>query len=172
MEISLIYARSRNHCIGRDGSLPWNLPDEFRFFTDTTMGHPVIMGRRSWEDHDGLLPGRLNIVVTHQKDYPVVDTARVATSLESALKIAGEAHQQAFVIGGAGLLVAAFPLARHVFETIVDADLAGDVYLPAFDFEGWTSVRLLQHAPDAAHEYGFSCFRRGRPGEIVPSPLC
>ena len=80
MDISLIYARSRNYCIGREGRLPWHLPDEFRFFTDTTMGHPVIMGRRSYEDHNGLLPGRLNIVVTHQPDYTVVEGARVAAS--------------------------------------------------------------------------------------------
>ena len=170
MDISLIYARSRNYCIGRDGRLPWHLPDEFRFFNDTTMNHPVIMGRRSYEDHNGLLPGRLNIVVTRQEDYPVVEEARVASSLESALEIAGEARQQVFVIGGAGLLVAALPHARRVFETIVDADLAGDVYLPAFDFTDWTSVRLLEHAPDATHEYGFSCFRRDRPGASAVSP--
>ena len=163
MSIALIYARSRNYCIGVDGDLPWRLPAEFAFFKQTTLGSAVIMGRKSYEDHNSELPDRLNIVVTRQPDYTPVPGVRVADSLVAALALARDQGKPVFVIGGVGLFREAMPLADTVFETIVEADIEGDTFVDAFDFSGWGSERVLQHDVDAKHRFAFTAYRHSRP---------
>ncbi|NBC10803.1 MAG: hypothetical protein GVY24_03590, partial [Planctomycetes bacterium] len=85
MPLSLIYARSENHCIGKAGRIPWRLPDDFKHFKRTTMGKPIIMGRRTYEDHESALPGRLNVVITRQPDYRAAEGVVVVDSLDAAL---------------------------------------------------------------------------------------
>ena len=85
MQLSHIYARSENRVIGRDGGIPWRLPDDFAHFKRTTMGRPIIMGRRTYEDHESALPGRLNIVVSRDADYKAADGVVLAPSLEDAI---------------------------------------------------------------------------------------
>jgi len=162
MKLSLIYARSTNYCIGKAGRIPWHLPDEFAHFKRTTLGAPIIMGRKTYEDHQSALPGRLNIVVSRQTDYSVVDGIVLAPSLEAALTLAAESSEHAFVIGGVQFFVAALPLADSVYETIVEADIDGDAILPAFDFSDWQSELIEQHAADSrhAHAYRVYCHRR------------
>ncbi|HKI74930.1 MAG TPA: dihydrofolate reductase [Pseudomonadales bacterium] len=163
-EIGLIYARSQNWCIGKDGDLPWSLPDDLAHFERITSGYPVIMGRRTYEEGRAPLPGRLNIVVSRQPGYEVAPGIILAASLETALDHAGVHSSRAFVIGGAGLIEAAFPRAKAVFETLVHADVAGDTRLGPLDFTGWQTERLQVHEVDQRHAFAFSIFRHLRPG--------
>ena len=160
--LKLIYARSRNYCIGHNGNLPWDLPDEFAHFRRTILGAPIIMGRKSYQDHNCLLPGSLNIVVSRQPRLPVVEGIAVRTSLSSALELAYTTDKAPFVIGGSGLLAEAFPLASEVTETVVHADLAGDTHITNFSFNGWRKKTLFEHAADRNHAHAFTVIRYSR----------
>ena len=113
--ISLIVARSRNGIIGKEGKLPWRLSEDLKFFKQTTMGRPVIMGRRTWESIGRPLPGRQNIVLTRDPSYKA-EGATVVSSLEEALKYFGP-DDIVFVIGGAGLFPPALPLVETGWGT-------------------------------------------------------
>lgn len=169
MSISLIYARARNHCIGKDGRIPWHLPDEFAHFKRTTLGKPIIMGRKTYEDHESALPGRRNIVISRQPDYQPVVGIDVATSLEQAISMARESSDEVFVIGGVHFFVAALPLATCVYETVIDADIDGEACLPNFDFSDWRSEQIERHEVDERHAYAYTvyCHRRDRPEQTI-----
>ena len=163
MILSLIYARSENRVIGKDGGLPWRLPDDFRHFKRTTMGHPIIMGRRTFEDHNTALPGRTNIVLTSR----ALDVAgiHVRRSLDDALAPYRDTDEEVFIAGGAALFASTFPHADRVYETIVHATVEGDTRLPdlpGLDLTGWTRVVLSEHAADDRHEYPFTIYRWDR----------
>ena len=160
--ISLIYARSENRCIGKAGRIPWRLPDDFAHFKRTTMGKPIIMGRRTYEDHQSALPGRLNIVITSRENYDVAQGVVVAHSLDAAITLAGRENDEAFVIGGVGPFEEAFPRCTRVYETIVHAHIDGDAYLPDFDFTDWTTATLEEHPADARHVHPFTILRHDR----------
>lgn len=158
----MIYARSRNHCIGDGGRIPWRLPDEFAHFKRTTMGKPIIMGRKTYDDHQSALPGRLNIVVSRQANLPLSEGVVLASSLESALAIAHEQSDEVFVIGGVSFFIAALPIAQRVYETIVEADIDGDAILPAFDFSHWHTKDIEHHAVDERHQYSYRVYLHER----------
>jgi len=161
--LSLIYARSENYCIGKAGRIPWDLPDEFAHFKSTTLGNPIIMGRRTYEDHESALPDRLNIVVTRDPGYVAAAGVHVVASFERALALAEAASDDVFVVGGVSLFERAFPACNRVFETIVHTVIeGGDTFVPAFDFSGWKVTLVEEHAADARHAFGFSVFRRDR----------
>lgn len=163
--LALIYARSDNRCIGKDGRIPWRLPDEFAHFKRTTMGRPIIMGRKTYEDHESALPGRLNIVVTSKQDYKVAAGVELAPSLEDAIARAEDEHDdggEVFVIGGAGLFGDAFDRAGRVYETVVHTAIDGDTFLPVFDFSGWSRVVLHEHPADERHAYAWTAIRYDR----------
>lgn len=164
MSISIIYARSLNHCIGRVGGLPWDLPEEFKHFNRTTMGHSIVMGRRSYEDHQSNLAGRLNIVVSSNRDYQLAKGVRLADSLQGAIQLGFEYSKAVFVIGGVELIVAAMNLSDTtiVYESIVDTHCDGDTFLPAFDFSHWESTLISRHAADTQHAFGFEVWQRKR----------
>ena len=125
---------ARNRVIGRDNALPWKLPDEMRYFMRTTLGKPVIMGRRQWEAMDKPLAKRTNIVITRNRDY-VANGAVVAHDLDEALERAREIEPdcEAMVIGGAEIYALALPIADRLYYTSIDADIDGDVRFPEFD---------------------------------------
>lgn len=160
--ISLIYARSKNHCIGVDGRIPWRLPDDFAHFKKTTMGKPIIMGRKTYEDHSSALPGRLNIVVTRQADYCAAEGVVVVNDLNAAIERAYLDSPEIFVIGGVAFFEAAWPNATIVYETVVDAVVEGDAILPAFDYSQWQTEILFEHPIDDRHEYAFKVYRHTR----------
>lgn len=153
--LSLIYARSENGCIGRGGRLPWRLPDDFAHFKRTTMGHPIIMGRRTFEDHSNVLPGRTNIVLTRRADFGFPGVV-VAPGLDEALAPYRDTDEEVFVIGGAGVFAEAFARSQRVYETLVHAVVEGDTYLPRLDLSGWDATVLAEHAADARHAYAFT----------------
>lgn len=158
MTISLIYARTKNFCIGKDGRIPWHLPDEFGHFKRITMGKPIIMGRKTYEDHQSALPGRLNIVVSRQANYSVVDGIELAQSLDQAISIGQQQSDEVFVIGGVTFFTAALPKATKVYETIIDTEIDGDAILPAFDFSGWQTELLETHGVDAKHAFAYKAY--------------
>ena len=135
MRVNLIYARARNGVIGRDGGLPWHLPEDLAHFKHMTTGCPVIMGRKTWDSLPARfrpLPGRMNLVVTRQTDWPA-DGARTCASLSQALEQLAHhdpAPADVWVIGGAQLYALALPLAHRVVATELDVDAVGDTHAP------------------------------------------
>jgi len=149
--IALIVARARNGVIGRAGRLPWHIPGELAHFKRSTMGHPIIMGRRTWESIGRPLPGRRNIVVSRDADY-AAPGAEVATSLAAALGLCA-AGDEAFVIGGADLYAQALPLAQRAIVTEIDADFDGDARFPALDPQQWCEIARAPGAGPPAHAF-------------------
>jgi len=144
--IALVVAVSRNGVIGVDNKLPWHLPGDLKHFKAVTLGKPVVMGRKTFESIGRPLPGRLNIVVTRDRNYlaanPVANGVTLAHSLEAALQLADSAAQAAgvaeiAVIGGADLYRQALPLAATVYLTRVELEVAGDACFPDLDPGRW-----------------------------------
>ena len=121
--LSLIVAMARNRVIGNNGAIPWRLPSELQLFKRVTMGHHIIMGRKTWESIRRLLPGRTTVIVTRQNNY-AVPGALVADSLQAALKLCGD-DAKIFVIGGGELYREALPITDRIYLTTVDAEPAG-----------------------------------------------
>ena len=150
--ISLIVARARNGVIGRNGTLPWRLPEDLAHFKRTTTGHSVIMGRRTWESIGRPLPGRRNIVVTRNSGF-AAPGAETAADLDAALALcAGEA--EVFVIGGAQLYAEALPRAQRLVVTEIDADFEGDTYWPSLDRTHWHETAREHLAPAGQRAFG------------------
>ncbi len=166
--VSLIYARSENYCIGRNGGLPWHLPLDTQFFHTTTMGHTVIMGRRTYEDHQSLLEGRNNILVTSNPDYRPAAGVEIVLSLDAAIAEAAAQEGEIFIIGGVSMFEAAFPQAQTVYETIVNTFVDGDVFIPAFDFSSFSTRLVLRKEADADHGIGFSIYLHTRTHQNTP----
>jgi len=150
----MIAALARNRVIGRDGDLPWRLPDDAKHFRDTTMGKPVVMGRKTWESFGGVLEGRDNIVVSRQPDYEAAG-ATVVSSLDEALKLLSD-RDEVFIAGGEALYAEALPRAGRMVLTLVDAEVDGDVHFPDFDRSEWREVERREHPADARHAHAFS----------------
>ena len=152
--LSIIAAMARNRVIGARGRIPWRLPNELRLFKQTTMGHHVIMGRKTYESIRRLLPGRTTVIVTRQADYQVAG-AIVAHSLAKAIEACG-ADPEIFVIGGAELYREALPIANRIYLTTVDAAPAGDTHMPGFDLREWREISRQDYLPDDDHPYAYS----------------
>ena len=150
---SLVVAMARNRVIGRDNQLPWKLPKDLAYFKRVTMGHPVVMGRRTWQSIGRPLPGRNNIVVTRNAAFEATG-ATVVTSLEAAWKAAGGAGEVC-VIGGTSLFAETLPIADRIHLTEVDAMVQGDTFFPEFDRGEWVEREVERHAADERHAYPF-----------------
>ena len=155
--IALVYAVSRNGVIGRGGGLPWKVSGDLKLFKATTLGKPVIMGRKTWESLPRKpLPGRLNIVVTRNKDF-LSEGAIVVTSLEGALELAKATKpEEICVIGGAEIFREMLPLARRVYQTQIEAEVEGDVNLPPLNASDWVEVRSERYAKSEGDTAGFT----------------
>lgn len=152
MALNLIFARARNGVIGNNNTLPWHLPEDLAHFKATTLGQPVIMGRKTWDSLPQKfrpLPGRMNIVVTRQADWQS-EGAHVAHSIEAALQ-ACPSNAQPWVIGGAELYRMAMPLATRVVVTEIDADFEGDAFAPELDSSWYESSRDKHQAANGLH---------------------
>jgi dihydrofolate reductase len=150
---SLVVARARNGVIGRDNRLPWRLPGDLAYFKRVTMGHPIIMGRRTWESIGKALPGRRNIVVSRNPEYRA-EGAVVVGSLTEAWRAAGDA-EEACVIGGTSLFAEALPQADRIHLTEVEADVPGDTFFPPFERGQWEEREVARQPRDERHEHPF-----------------
>lgn len=150
----MIVAMGRNRVIGNMGSIPWRLRADFQHFRQTTMGHAVIMGRKTWESLPTKpLPGRLNIVLTQRATIEAHPEVRVAHTLEQAIALC-EADQEPFVIGGGEIYRLALPLAQRIYRTVVDLEPAGDATFPDLGPE-WQVRRESRYEPQGDHTPGF-----------------
>jgi dihydrofolate reductase len=160
MQLHLIFARSRNGVIGKDGGLPWHLPEDLAHFKRTTMGCPVIMGRKTWDSLPTKfrpLPGRANVVVTRQAGWQ--DTgALCAHSLQDAVALCGDA-KDVWVIGGAQLYALAEPLAHTAVITEIDTVLEGDAFAPSFG-PVWQESAREEHTAANGLPYRFITLNR------------
>ena len=152
--LSLVVAMDRQGVIGRDGGLPWHLPDELARFKAITLGNPIVMGRRTHESIGRPLPGRRNIVVTTTAGY-AAPGCEVAGSLAEAIELAAVAPE-VFIIGGVALFRATLPQASRIYLTEVHAEVGGDTFFPAFDRSAFREVSRDHHPADARHAYAFS----------------
>jgi dihydrofolate reductase len=146
---------SRNRVIGANGAIPWHLPEELKRFKQLTMGHHIIMGRKTWESIGRPLPGRTMVVVTRQRGFSAPG-AQVVHSLDAAVAACG-GDDEIFVIGGAELYAQALSRAGRLYLTIVDAEVAGDTLMPEIDMTGWREVTNSSYPADARHRYPFRC---------------
>lgn len=154
--LALIAAIARGGVIGRDGTLPWRLPDELKHFKATTLGHCLILGRKTWESLPAALPGRTVIVVTRNRGYRA-EGALLADGLDTARRLADEhGDEEPLVAGGAELYALALPEATRLWLTRVHADLTGDTWFPEWDESVWQLADSRDHPADEHHAYPFS----------------
>jgi len=158
--MSLIVAMSRNRVIGRDNRLPWHLPEDLKRFKQLTMGHHIVMGRKTWASIGRLLPGRTTVIVTRDPHLQAPG-AKIVASLDEALRVcSGDA--EAFVIGGAEIFRLALPRAQRLYLTTIDADIDGDTCMPAVDWTAWRCVESEVHpaGPGNALPWTFAVYDR------------
>ena len=156
--VYLVAAVAANGIIGAGGKLPWHIPEELKHFKKLTLGHPIIMGRRTWESLKGPLPGRENIVVTRTPGYEAAGAA-VANSLEAALAMcAGE--PVAFVIGGTQLFEASLPTAAGMVLTEIQRDYQGDTWFPKWDRKQWKETQRESHTAASGVRFDFVLYER------------
>lgn len=154
--LTLIVARARNGVIGRDNQLPWRLPEDLAFFKRTTMGAPIVMGRKTHESIGRVLPGRRNIVVTRDAGRRF-DGCDTVTSLSSALEIAaGDDAKEVFLIGGAQLFREGWQFAQKLIVTEIDADFEGDISIEAPDPHIWEERSRETHHAAAPNDFDYS----------------
>ncbi|MBT9255682.1 dihydrofolate reductase [Phycicoccus sp. MAQZ13P-2] len=139
--VSLIAAVARNGVIGAGQSMPWHLPEDFAFFRRTTMGHPLVMGRRTFDSIGRVLPGRRHIVITRQPDWAHAEV-ETAHSLVEALALAGPADE-VFVAGGGQVYAEAMPYAHRLLVTEVDLEPEGDTHFPPVDPGTWVETERV-----------------------------
>ena len=158
MIVSAIAALSRNRVIGKNNDLPWRLPDDMRFFMETTKGHHVVMGRKNYDSlHEKFkpLPQRTNIVITRQEDFKAPGCV-ILHAVEPALDIARENNEtECFIIGGAEIYKLAMPYTTRLYLTEIDAHIDGDTFFPEVDMKQWKEISRKHHPADDRHAYAF-----------------
>lgn len=158
MTISLIAALSENRVIGKNNDLPWHLPDDMKYFMQTTKKHHVIMGRKNYDsipEKFRPLPNRTNIVVTRQKDFHAPGCI-VVNSIERGLEIANNNQEtEVFIIGGAEIYNQGFTFATRLYLTEIHTHIEGDTYFPEFDKSQWKEVLRKHHLIDERHKFPF-----------------
>jgi len=160
--VYLVAAVAKNGVIGAHGKLPWHLPEDLKHFKRLTLGHPVIMGRRTWESLGKPLPGRENIVVSRRSGFEAPG-ASVAATLEAAVALCtGEAL--AFVIGGAEIYAAALPLADGIVLTEIQREYEGDTRFPDWERSAWRVAQKETHTSSAGVRFDFVRYERAKPG--------
>ena len=156
MRLTLIVAMAKNRTIGLDGAMPWHIPEDLKFFKRVTMGHPVIMGRKTYQSIGAALPGRTNIVVTRNKDFEAAD-ADVVHDLSEALTKAKATEElwrpdggreEIFVIGGADIYGQALPEAQRIYMTEVHQELPGDAFFPELAEGEWKETDRQDRDPE------------------------
>jgi dihydrofolate reductase len=156
--LSLIVAVAKNHVIGHNNTLPWHLPEDLKRFKALTMGHHIIMGRKTYESLGRLLPGRTTVIVTRNKHYKV-EGALIAHSLEDAW-ILTSSDSEPFVIGGAELYKEGLKLATKLYMTEVNAEFTGDAFFPEINANDWQLSEKKDHVAASGLEYSDLIYTR------------
>ena len=156
--ISLIVAVSSNHVIGKDNTLPWHLPEDLKRFRGLTTGHHIIMGRKTYESLGRLLPDRITVIVTRNKNYHKVG-AVVVHSLQEAIEVCAN-DSEAFIIGGAELYQQGLQYAEKLYLTQVNATIEGDAFFPAIDKQIWQEIARESHVSVKGLAFDYVTFIR------------
>lgn len=164
MKLALIAALAENRTIGIENRLPWHLPNDLKYFKKTTMGKPILMGRKTFDSIGRPLPGRANIVLTRNQDY-VAEGVHVVTSIEDGIRLAQSEHPdgtELMVIGGEQLYSATLSVADRLYLTEVHAEVDGDAFFPEFDKDQWVEVsrELFSAAENNPYDYSFVVYDR------------
>jgi len=161
--VSLIVAMAKNRVIGHNNTLPWHLPADLKHFKALTMGHHIVMGRKTYESIGKPLPGRTSVVVTRNENYAVPGVL-VVNSLPAAIKACSD-DEEIFVIGGAEIYRQAITLADRIYLTEIDAEFSGDAHFPEFNRDEWHEVsrEMNSQLEPQPLEYHFDVYHR-----IVP----
>ena len=153
--IAIVVAAAENNVIGKDNGLIWHLPADLRHFKQITMGHPILMGRKTYESIGKPLPGRTSVLVTTQADYKA-EGCIVAHNVQEALEQANRLDQDVYIIGGANLYEQTLPLTDTVYLTRVHHAFDGDAYFPELKEAEWEVTAQEHHEPDEKHKYSYS----------------
>lgn len=154
--ISAIVAMSQNRVIGINNQLPWHLPADLKHFKEITTGHPIIMGRKTFESIGKPLPNRTNIIVTRKKDY-VAAGCIVVSSIEAAIRVASIIDSsEIFIIGGAEIFMVSLSIINRLYLTIIHDEIKGDVYFPELDSQQWREINATKHSSDDKNNYNYS----------------
>ena len=156
--VTLVVAYAANRTIGLDNALPWRLPGDLAHFKRTTLGRPIIMGRKTWESLGRPLPGRRNLVISRNPGYSATG-AEVFTSLEAALAACAE-NEAVCVIGGAQIYAQALPLATHVEATEIQAEVAGDAWFVELPATEWQETARAAQPEENGWRYDFVSYQR------------
>ena len=150
MIVSAIAAMGINQVIGKNNQLMWKLPLEMKYFKDTTMGHHIVMGRKTFESNQSkLLPGRTSIIITRDRNFTAPEGGLVAHSIEGALKLAeSRGETEVFIIGGAEIYSQTMPIVQKLYLTEVDFLKGGDAYFPTMEYGLW-NVISEKHEPES-----------------------
>lgn len=156
MRISAIVAMAKNGAIGKAGEVPWYLPAELARFKEITMGHPIIMGRSTHESIGRALPGRTNIVITHNKKYSSAGCL-TALSIDEALDLAkkSDGADEIFIIGGQSIYQQSMSILDRIYLTEVDSNIAGDKFFK-YEPKHWREVSSQEHPADEKNKYAFN----------------
>jgi dihydrofolate reductase len=150
--ITLIAAMARNRAIGFDGGMPWHLPAELKHFKASTMGKPIVMGRKTWQSIGRALPGRQNIVVTRKRAYQA-EGCTVVPSFDQAMEAA--VGEEAMIIGGGQLYRQALPLADRMLLTLVDCEPEADTWFPEWNKDEWREISRRSQVADENNELAY-----------------
>ena len=154
--LSLIVATSLNNAIGKANAMLWHLPEDFKFFKNTTWGMPIIMGRKTFESIGKPLPGRTNIIITSNTDWKVEGTIAVA-NIEDAIKAAEATNaKEIFITGGGEIYKQTMPIANKIYRTLVHTEIDGDTFFPEIDETIWEKTFEKNVAADEKHKYDMS----------------
>lgn len=157
-QLSIIVAVANANVIGINNTLPWHLPEDLKRFKALTMGHHIVMGRKTYESLGRLLPGRTTVIVTRNKHY-CVEGAVVVHSIEQALAVCAE-DDEVFLIGGAELYQQGFAHADKLYMTEVHTDVEGDAFLPDFDLTQWDEVARESHQAENGLAFSYVTYQR------------
>lgn len=153
--LSMIVAHAHNRVIGKDNDMPWHLPADLAYFKKTTLGKPIIMGRKTFESIGRALPGRKNIVISRDHTYQA-EGVEIVHSVEQALALV-EDVEEVMVIGGGAIYQHCLPAAQRLYITHIDADIAGDTKFPAYDLEhDWQQVSQIPYPADDKNAYSLT----------------
>lgn len=158
MRLSMIAAMAHQRVIGKDQKMPWQLPADLAFFKKTTMGCPILMGRKTYESIGRPLPGRLNLVVTRNPTLQI-DGCEVVTSLEDAMVVAQEKSgdsEEVFITGGSHLYRSFLEQADRLYLTMIDAELEGDTFFPDYSILKWQEIERVEHLADEKNAYNYA----------------
>ncbi|KGK31835.1 dihydrofolate reductase [Cellulophaga sp. E6(2014)] len=155
--VTLIAAAAENNALGKDNDLLWHLPDDFKRFKTLTTGHPIVMGRKTFESFPKPLPNRTHIIITRDKNYSITfENCQIVHSLDAALAVASEIDENIFIIGGGEIYALGLEKATHIELTRVHTTFEADAFFPDFDKNNWELIKEVHHAKDDKHKYDFT----------------